>query len=200
MSDTPADFRPELERIKRVSDMLCTAHAGLQSKYTRRALIAELITLAASTWLVALVFVEPRINIHLTPKGFDPQVWIGFLSTATLFLTILQIRTDWRGKADAHCRSLAMYAEVKRECSYLLVSGAAIRQPECQRLLTRYDLATDIGIKVPDDAFLKYKKRHLTKVAISKHLDAHPGTSTLLFRWRLWKRDNWSITREHRAN
>lgn len=191
MSNPPPDFCAELARIKRVSDLLCTAHAALQEKYSRRALIAELITLAASTWLAALVFVEPRINLHLTPSGFDPQVWIGLLSTATFFLTILQMRTDWRGRADAHSRSLAMYAEVKRECGYLLASGVATSQTECQRLLARYDMATDFGTKVPENAFLRYKKRHLTKVAISKHLDAHPGTSTLLFRWRLWKRDNF---------
>jgi hypothetical protein len=197
MSVSSTDFRPELERIKRVSDSLCTAHAGLQEKYSRRALVAELITLGASTWLGALVFVEPRINIHLSPAGFDPQVWIGLLSTTTFFLTILQIRTDWRGRADGYARSLCMYAEVKRECGYLLASGEEINQPECQRLLARYDMATDVGIKVPENDFLKYKKRHLTKVAISKHLDAHPGTSILLFRWQLWKRDNWQNKRDH---
>ena len=196
MSPT-VDFREELERIKRVSDMLCTAHAGLQEKYTRRALAAELVTLASSTWLVALVFVEPRINFHLTPPGFDPQVWVGVLSTSTFFLTILQIRADWRGRADGYARSLAMYAEVKRECGYLLASGAAIVQVDCQRLLTRYDMATDVGTKIPESVFLRYKKRHLIKVAISKHLDSHPGTSILLLRWRLWFRGNWGKGRNH---
>ncbi len=191
MTAAPADFSEELQRIRRVSDMLCTAHAGLQDKYARQALLAELITLATSTWLVALVFIERRINVHLTPAGLDPQVWIGLLSIATFFFTILQMRTDWRGRADAHGRSLEMYAEVKRECGYLLASGSTINQAECQRLLARYDMATDVGVKVPENAFLKYKKRHLTKVAVSKHLDAHPGTSMLLFRLRLWKRDNW---------
>jgi hypothetical protein len=195
-----ADFSTELQRIKRVSDMLCTTHAGLQDKYARRALLVELLILAVSTWLVALVFVEPRINVRLTPAGFDPQVWIGFLSAATFFLSIVQIRTDWRGRADAHYRSLAMYSEVKRECGYVLASGTAISQAECQRLLARYDMATDVGTKVPERAFLKYKKQHLTKVAISKHLDAHPGTSSLLFRWRLWKRDNWPNKKDHPQN
>jgi hypothetical protein len=200
VTNSPADFATELERIKRVSDMLCTAHAGLQDEFTRRALFAELLTLASSTWLIALVFVEPRISVRLTPPGFDPQVWIGLLSTATFFLTILQIRMDWRGRADAHCRSLAMYAEVKRECGYLLASAPSISQAECQRLLARYDMATDVGIKVPERAFLKYKRRHLMKVAISKHLDAHPGTSPLLFRLRLWKRDNWPNKKDRSTN
>src|ERR1700722_13430931 len=141
MTGLPSDLGTELHRIKRVSDMLCTAHAGLQDKYARQALIAELTTLGASTWLVALVFVEPRINIHLTPGGFDPQVWIGLLSIATFFLTILQMRMDWRGRADGHARSLAMYAEVKRECGYLLASGSTVGQADSQRLLARYDMA-----------------------------------------------------------
>jgi hypothetical protein len=190
MTEASEEFGAELRRIRRVSDMLCTAHAGLQDKYARQALITELITLAASTWLVALVFVEPRINLNLTPGRLDPQVWIGLLSTATFFLTILQMRTDWRGRADAHGRSLEMYAEVKRECGYLLASGSTISRAECQRILARYDMATDVGLRVPENAFLKYKKRHLTKVAVSKHLDAHPGASLVLFRWALWKRDN----------
>lgn len=187
----PSDFSGELARVKRISDMLCTAHAGLQEKFRRRALIAELITLGASTWLAALVFVEPRINLRLTPLHFDPAVWIGLLSTATFFMTIIQVRTDWRGRADAHRRSLAMYAEVKRECGYLLVPGVAVSQSECQRILARYEMATEVGVNVPEGAFLHYKKRHLIKVALSKHLDAHPGTSSLLFRWRLWVQDNW---------
>jgi hypothetical protein len=192
MTDTVTDFSPELERIRRVSDMLCTAHAGLRDSYTRRALIAELVTLAASTWLTALVFVEPRINVRLTPFNVDPQLWIGLLSTVTLFLTILQVKTDWRGKSDAHCRSLAMYAEVKRECGYLHASGNIITPAQCQRVLAYYDLAAEAGVKVPERVFLKYKKRHLIKVAISRYLDAHPGASILLLRWRIWKRDNWS--------
>jgi hypothetical protein len=198
MSSPSVDFRAELERIKRVSDMLCTAHAALQDKYARLALVAELVTLAASTWLVALVFVEPRINLHLTPLGVDPQVWIGILSTSTFFLTILQIRAGWRGRADGYGRSLAMYAEVKRECGYFLASGEPVNKVECQRLLAYYEMATDIGTKIPENVFLKYKKQHLIKGAVSKHLDSHPGTSILLFRWRLWVRSNWGKARDHR--
>jgi hypothetical protein len=188
---TEADTTKEIQRIRRVSDLLCTAHARLRDKYSRLALVAEVVTLASSTWLLALVFVEPRINTRLTPMGLDPPIWIGFLSAATFFLTILQVRTDWRGKADAHARSLAMYAEVKRECGYLLTSGTIIGLAECQRLLARYDMAADLCMAVPERDFLRYKKRHLTKVAISRLLDSHPSASIFLLRWRLWRRSNW---------
>ena len=74
MSQATCDFRGELERIRTVSDMLCTAHAGLRDRYARRALWLDLAILGLSTWLVALVFVEPRINLSLTPFGLDPQL------------------------------------------------------------------------------------------------------------------------------
>ena len=124
--------REELQRIRRVSDMLCTAHAGLRDRYSRLALFLDLSLLGLSTWLVALAFVEPRIGVSLTPLGIDSQIWGGLLATFTFFLTIVQMKTDWKGRSDAHRRTLDLYAEVKREAGYLLASGAfddaAVRQ------------------------------------------------------------------------
>jgi len=36
------------------------------------------------------------------------------------FLTLIQFKVDWGGKAEAHARSFRMYAEVKREAGYCL--------------------------------------------------------------------------------
>jgi hypothetical protein len=38
---------------------------------------------------------------------------------------------------------------------------------------------------------LPQKRRHKIKVALSKHLDAHPSASLLLTRLRFWFRDNF---------
>src|SRR5260370_42077564 len=79
-------LREELGRIRSVSDMLCTGHAGLRDHYKRMALALDLSILALSTWLAALAFVAPNINLSLTPFGLDSQLWVGFLSVAVLFL------------------------------------------------------------------------------------------------------------------
>ena len=115
----PWSMRDELERIRRVSDTLCTGHARLRDRFAQRALILDLCILGLSTWLVALAFVQPRINVRLTPFGLDTQIWMGMLSVAIFFLTLVQFKTDWKGRADAHKRTLEMYAEVKREAGYL---------------------------------------------------------------------------------
>ena len=195
MSTETDSLRDRVQGIERVSDMLCTAHAGLRDKYARRALWLDLIILASSTWLVALVFVEPRINVILTPFSLDPQIWIGALAVLTFFLTVLEMKTDWNGKSDAHRLSLSMRARIKSECGHLLSRGAGPTVAEYQRLLDRYDLVNEVAAQVPEQEFLRQKKRHKTKVAMSKHLDSHPGASILLTRLRLWCRDNFECQR-----
>lgn len=191
-------MREELERIRRVSDVLCTGHAGLRDRFTRRALILDLSFLALSSWLVALAFVEPQINVRLTPFGWNSQIWVGALSVATFFLTLVQFKTNWKGRADAHARTLDIYAEVKREAGYLLAAGD-IDETSCRRVLSRYDLASAVGVAIPEREFLPQKRRHKIKVALSKHLDAHPSASLLLTRLRFWFRDNLSRKSNHDA-
>jgi hypothetical protein len=183
-------MREELRRIREVSDMLCSGHAGLRDRYARMALALDLSILALATWLSALAFVAPSVNLSLTPFGLDSQLWTGLLAVAVVFLSIVQLKTDWKGRSDAHRRTLDSYAEVKREAGYLLASGELDEQA-CRRVLARYDMASAVGIEMPERLFLAQKRRHKMKVAISKHLDAHPGASLLLTRFRFWIRDNF---------
>ena len=194
MSSDVEGMKEELQRIRRVSDLLCTGHASLRDRYASWALGLDLSILAISTWLVALAFVEPKLNIQLTPFGLDSQLWVGVLGVIAFFLTIVQLKTDWKGRADAHKRTLDIYAETKREAGYLLASGD-IDETTWRRVLARYDMATAIGVEIPEAEFLMQKRRHKVKIAMSKHLDSHPSASILLTRMRFWVRDNFSVSR-----
>lgn len=185
-------MREELTRICRVSDMLCTGHAALRDRYARFAFTLDLLTLGVSTWLVALAFVEPRLNMTLTPFGLDSQIWIGTLGTGVFFLTLVQIKTDWKGRSDAHKRTLDVYAEVKREAGYLLSAGE-YDHDACRRVFSRYDMAASVGVPIPEVEFLVQKQRHLVKVALSKTLDSRPAASLAWLRARLWWRDNFKV-------
>ena len=184
------DFREEMERIRRVADMLVTGHANLRDRYRLWSTLLDLATLALSLWLTAVVFIEPRLNLKLTPFGLDPQIWIGVLGIFTFFLSIVQLRVDWKGRSDAHKRSFDLYSEVKRECGYLLASRASLTADNCQRVLSRYDLATEVGLALPEKEFLPQKQKHLKKIEISRHLDKHPSASLLLLKIKHWYRDN----------
>jgi hypothetical protein len=197
MTKPRLELRDEIERIRSVADMLCTAHANLRDRFARRALVLDLSILAMTTWLVALAFIEPRINVSLTPFGLVPQVWIGLLAVFTFFLSLLQIKVDWKGRADAHKRSLDLYAEVKREAGYLLASGDEPDENACRRVLARYDMASATCIAVPEHEFLRQKRRHRSKVAVSKYLDKYPSASITLTRIRFWIRDNIRLGSEN---
>jgi hypothetical protein len=186
----PLDIRSELERVKRVSDMMCTAHAGLRDRFSRRALILDLAVLGGSSWLVALTFVQPRINLALTPFGLDPQLWIGLLAIFTFFLSVAEIKVDWKGRSDAHKRSVTIYAEVHRRAGYLLAE-TILTERDCSQLLTRFDLAALVGTEIPERAFLRQKRRHRTKISVSRYLDTHPSASIHLTRIKFWFRDNF---------
>jgi hypothetical protein len=184
-----AEQAEELNRVRRVSDMLCTGHAVLRDRFSRRALVLDIVILASLTWIVALAFVSPTVAARLTPLGWDSMIWLGTLSVGTFFLTLVQLKTDWKSKADAHKRTFGLYAEVKRAAGYLLASDQA-DDAAYRRVLTGYDMASAVGVEIPESCFLLLKKRHKIKVALSKHLDEHPFASLLLFRLRMWQRDN----------
>lgn len=186
----PQELHEELVRIRRVSDMLCTGHAGLRDRFAFMALALDLSFLGLTIWLTALAFAAPSIASSLTPFGLDPQLWTGTLSVAAMLLAIVQLKTDWKGRSDAHRRSLDLYAEVKREAGYILASGELDEQA-CRRVLARYDIASAVGVEIPERLFLIQKRRHKMKVALSKRLDSHPGSSLILTHVRFWLRDNF---------
>lgn len=199
MNGMNSDFRAELERIRRVSDMLCSGHATLATRAARRAFLLDLSIVALAAWLVALAFVGPALNISLTPWKLDPQLWTGLLSLAALLLAVVQLQVDWKGQSDAHRRSCDIYGDVHREIGYLLAKNEPLTEANCRPILARYDFATDIGAAIPEAAFLVLKRKHLTKIAISRHLDKHPSTWIPLVRVKFWVRDNLSRT-ELKAN
>jgi hypothetical protein len=191
MNDHPSSRRTELERIRRVSDMLCSGHAALRDRYARRALLLDVTILGLSTWLVALTFVQPQISFSLTPFRLDPALWIGFLAIGTFFMSLIQTKVDWKKRSDAHRLSCSMYADVHREVGYALASSADESEEEYRRLLARYDMATASSVELQERAFLPLKKRHMLKIAISRLLDTHPGSSIAMVRVRFWLKDNF---------
>lgn len=184
----------ELDRVRRVSDMLCSAHANLRDSYQRRAFTIDILTLGLSTWLVAMAFVELQINFSLTPYDFDSTLWIGLLAVGTFFLTIVQLRTDWKGQSNAHQRTFEIYAKVKREAGYLL-AGGILDEAGCRRVFATYDMASAVGVEIPEPKFLALKRKHKIKITISKHLDLHPSASILLTRIRFWLISNFAKSR-----
>jgi hypothetical protein len=191
MNETGASMQTELGRIRRVADQLCTSHAVLRDRYASRHFLIDIAVLLLSAWTASMGFLDPRLTHWLTPPHLDAQLWIGLLGSITFGLTLIQFKADWRGRSEAHQRSFAMYAEVKREAGFLLATAGPIPIRDFQRLVDRYDMASDVGTGIPEKDFLALKRRHKLKVAYSRLLDEKPGSALWLMKIKLIARDNW---------
>ncbi len=192
MDDQKFASREELERIRRVADQLCTAHASLRDRYARRALTLDICVLLGSAWLTSLAFIQPSLHQWIVPPNIEPTIWNGLIGFFIFCLVLIQLKTDWKSKAEAHSRSFGMYAEIKREAGYILASSEQVPLREFQRLTARYDMASDVGAGVPEREFLRLKKLHKRKVALSKALDDRPGTFLFVERLKITIRDNFA--------
>jgi hypothetical protein len=191
MTESEITLQAETERMRRVADQLCTAHAALRDRFASRQFATDVVVLLLSAWLASMGFVDPRYSQWLTPPGFDAQLWIGLLGSITFGLTLVQFKADWRSRSEAHRRSFTMYAEVKREAGYLLGTGDEISARDFQRLADRYDMASDVGTGIPEADFVSLKRQHKLKVAVSRTLDEKPGSIPWLIKIKLMMRDNF---------
>ena len=174
--------------------MMCTAHAGLRDRLKRFATIVDVATLIASVFLVAHTFVDISRLSKLAFLNIDYGIWLGILSATVFALTLVQMRVNWKAKAEGHARSFAIYSEVKRDVSRLLTQDA-LNEEVLAKVFSRYDLAGDIGNGIPESEFLKQKQRDRVKVFISDYLDRHPGASISLIRLKLFLQDTfgWNL-------
>ena len=186
------DMQEELERMRRVADQLCSCHAMLRDRFARLSFYLDIGLLVVTAWLTVIALIDQKFYPWVVPNWIEPSLGIGLLGFFTFCGVLFQFKSDWRGKSEAHGRTHAMYSEVKREAGYILATSETVEPKEFQRLATRYDMASDSGIPIPDKLFLKLKKMHLQKVAISKLLDAKPGLSILLTKTKMFFGDNWS--------
>ena len=186
---TEAD-KQALERAVRVADQMCSAYAKLRDACAARALILDLVVLLVSTWLVAMTFVEPALGRKLSPPGIDREIWIGLLSVGVFFAALVQLRVDWKSKADRYQRALLAYSAFLRGNRRHRAASSTVSHEVVQNALANYRTIGDWVEPIPEKCFLGLKKHHKVKIEISRHLDGHPSTSIWLLRVRLWWRDN----------
>lgn len=191
-STPPRPVEEEVAQIQRRADQSCSIHAWLRDRYQWRANLLDYSVLALSTYLAGMIFVEPKIGIKLSP-GDEPQIWIGCLSLAVFFLSIIQFKSGWRTRAAAHAKSCEEYARVKSDCRALRKNGLQITNSAYDRVRGRYDLAQDLGTAIPEKDFLRGKALHHRKVFVSQYIDTHPGAWPSVVYLKLFLRDNFNM-------
>ena len=189
MTNQREGLKKELERVKRVSDMLITMHSVLKDGYSRRSIAVDCALFASSIILVALVFIDPVLLGWLPLSATGSRILLGTFSLIVFFLSLVSFRVDWKSKSDLHKRAAEAYSRIKLECQELLMTFGTASDTEIQKLLTRYRDLGEICVAVPEGSFLRLKNKHKLKVAFSKYLDDNPGACLPLLKLKIWFAD-----------
>ena len=186
MANQREGLKKELERVKRVSDMLITMHSVLRDEYSRKSIAVDCALFASSIILAALVFMDPLLLGWLPLSATGSRVLLGVFALVTFFLSLVIFRVDWKSKAELHKRAAEAYSHIKLECNKLLIPFNTTADTEIHKLLTRYSDLGEICVAVPEGSFLRLKNKHKFKVALSKYLDNNPGVCLQLLKLKIW--------------
>jgi len=189
----------EISRTRKTADLLCSAHGKLRDKFRQRALLLDVLLLIASSFLVLHVLADKNFLEKINIFGVEYNNLLSGLSILVFVLSVLELRVDWKGQAQAHSKSYALYAEVKRELGYLQGSTRLIKA-DVRRVMSKYDMASELGTNISEKDFLKLKQNHREKIELSKYLDTHPSANILLTRLKFLWRDNISHGKNDSSN
>lgn len=192
MSGRSGSIEAEIASIERKADQSCSIHAWIRDRNQRYAVILDYGLMGATTYLLGLSLVEPAIGLPLS-LGFDRPILMSVLSLLAFFLSVVQFKNDWKGRAAAHHRAFREYAAIKSSCRAITSGVHAVTSAEHQRIRDRYDAVTDVGTHIPDSMFIKGKARHIRKIYVSKYLDRHPGARPLIVHIKLFLHHNFKM-------
>jgi hypothetical protein len=174
----------EFWRKERVLDQSITGHAFLRDLYERRALLLTLLILALSIAATATAFLAGDTPVTIVGIRARTQVWVGLLTSLIFFLSLVDLRVDWRQRAGAHGEAVRRLGRVKA-----IFRGVTIVDDEVDAtgvdLDFEYESAMDQVPPIPEKWFLRAKAKHLRKVAASQLLSSHPGAPAWLMKLRV---------------
>lgn len=185
MANQKEGQKNELERIRRVSDMLVSMHSILRDEYSRKSIVVDCSLFGSSIILVALVFVDPLLLGWLPLSATASRILLGVFALVIFFISLVIFRVDWKSRSELHKYAAEMYSNIKLESQEILATFESASDVDIQRLLIRYKYLGQICVAIPDSSFLRLKNKHKTKVAISKYLDDNPGASLWVLRLRI---------------
>jgi hypothetical protein len=167
---TPEEFR----RKRRVLDQMLTGHSLLRDRYERRALVLTLLLLSLSIVATSVAFLSGDPTASIFGIRARVQVWVGVLTALIFFLTLVDLRVDWRQRAGSHEEAARRLGRLKGLFRSVNVTDGVV-DVGGRDVNLEYDTTMEQLPPIPDSRFLWVKTKHTRKVRASKLLDQHPG-------------------------
>lgn len=177
----------EIERQKRVLDMMITAHSILRDRYYRLSLVFDLTLLVLSVILNALVFVDTVFISQQAGITADQQrIITGIASVAVFAISVILLQVNWKEKASGHERAAEqLFVLLQESRSIMDMVEGDNRKLTLVEFSKKYTQLSGMIPKIPDKKFNSLKLRHYKKVELSKLIDKYPGSPMILLKGRL---------------
>lgn len=187
MADASVDpLVGRLRRVLRLANQQATMHGWLSDYYGRWNSALIYASLLITVVLLTLVFASDFVQ-RTTGISADTFQWATGIAAIVNFLLTLG-GLAWRpaAKAASHRQAVGHYTKAKYEVGRRLDSNEAITAESVRQIEERYLDTRDLP-NISDRRFLKLKRWHLEKVAVSRELDDNPHESISSIKRRLRK-------------
>ena len=178
----------DIERQKKVLNMMVTAHSVLANQYSFQSTFVEISLLVASAVLNALVIADPKFIQNLTTLTEGTQKTIIAVTSVIVFVfSLILLQVKWKEKAENHQKTADQLFILLQECRLILhlddIEQKNLRVIEFDK---KYIQLSGILAKIPDSQFNKLKAHHNNKVELSKLIDNYPGANYWILKARLF--------------
>jgi hypothetical protein len=163
----------ELRRMRRVADVMLSAHSRLRDRYRRRSLSLTLLIIALSITAASLAFAAGESSVAILYVHARLSRWVAGLSLVIFFLSMSDLVFDFRVRAFKHDQAAFRLGELKQRLREPRVDGDKVTGAE--GIEAAYERTMSLLPAIPDSQFAPLKAKHSYKVALSKAVDTHPG-------------------------
>jgi hypothetical protein len=188
----PGDpLEARLKKTLGLANRQATMHAWLSDRYEAWNLGLTIASLVSSAVLLAFVFASDFVQ-RTTGVSTDAYQWVtGIVAIAFFCVTLVGLVWQPAGRSARHDQAVRHYTKVKYEVGRLLdAESDALDKESVKRVEELYLDDRDLP-RIPESKFLKLKRWHQLKVAISKELD-HDLNSVRSIRQRFERGDDSS--------
>jgi hypothetical protein len=169
-------MKEELERKKRVINMMITMHSVLSHQNRRKALCGNIVLLLAAIFLNVFIFFDYKYLAFTNLSEDFIKNLLGIASIVTFALSIIFLLVDWNKMAEEHEQSINQLSKLLS----MLREIQTIEDPSALEVKSSlfnelYDLIMESLPKIPNNKFNRLKAKHYYKVELSKFIDKNKG-------------------------
>lgn len=175
----------ELERQYKVTDQMISIYSVLRDRYARRALWLTLGIFGCSVILCAATFLPDEALNSIGITSVMSKVILGAVSSTVLFLSIAELRVDWKERSRRYGDASDRLSILKAHLRSALARDDKANAERSKELSEQYALTFENLPGIHDRQFAKLKAYHLRKVCISQMIDRAPGCPIWFHRLRL---------------